>query len=204
MSTSALASPAAITAASLDPRAQRSRDLLIAAMIEHLDRTLTPPGISELVKAAGSSRPTFYQHFGDIPTLMHEAAMRRLESAFAAFPAPSVEHTGPWTDFATAHFPTLFAHLVEHRDFYLAIVDGPSGVAALNRLIEFLAARMHLSAPLHAAIVNRVGAAEAPRFAQFLASGLTLIAVDDLRAHTDVPHMVATTTAYLAAATDSR
>ncbi|MDU6928100.1 MAG: TetR family transcriptional regulator, partial [Dermabacter sp.] len=61
----------------IDPRAQKSRESLIRVMVDALDENPQPPSVSELVRRAGASRPTFYQHFGDIPTLMHAAAMAR-------------------------------------------------------------------------------------------------------------------------------
>ena len=70
----------------IDPRAQKSRESLIRVMVSALDENPQPPSVSELVRRAGASRPTFYQHFGDIPTLMHAAAMARLEEAFATLP----------------------------------------------------------------------------------------------------------------------
>ncbi len=187
----------------IDPRAAKSRAALITAMIEHLDSTLTPPTVSEVVARAGASRPTFYQHFGDVPTLMHEAAMSRLDTAFAALPSEPVPAGGDWGEFAHVHFTQLFEHLIEHRDFYLAIVRGPSGLAALDRLIAFLAERMNTISPLRHSIRALAGDEQAPRLAQFLAAGLTSLAIDDLRANVPVERMVRTTTVFLDVATSA-
>lgn len=188
---------------STDPRTVKSRAALISAMINHLDEHAAPPGISEVVARAGSSRPTFYQHFGDIPTLMHEAAMQRLDCVLRALSTDPADGTGNWADFARANFTTLFEHLAQHRDFYLAIVKGPSGVATIDRLIRILAERMHTVSPLRRPIEALVGADEAHRLAHFLAAGLTALAIDDLDARTPVDRMVRTTTVFLSVATSA-
>lgn len=107
----------------IDPRAQKSRESLIRVMVSALDENPQPPSVSELVRRAGASRPTFYQHFGDIPTLMHAAAMARLEGAFTVLPQQASDNPENWTRFAAESFTALFTHLSENRAFYLAVLD---------------------------------------------------------------------------------
>lgn len=177
-------------------------------MIQSIDEDPTPPNVSDLVKRAGASRPTFYQHFGDIPTLMHEAAMHRLEHVFESLPEP--KPGAMWKDFATTNFETLFLHLTEHRDFYLAIVHGPSGVKALDRLVAFLAGRLITVSPMKERIRERTLnhtniSKDAPeRFAQFLAAGLISVAISDLENEAPVPHMVRTSSQFLLMVTGQR
>lgn len=187
----------------IDPRAVKSRAALIHAMITHLDITLAAPTVSEVVSRAGSSRPTFYQHFGDIPTLMHEAAMDRLEAVLEELSAGTNAEAATWETFAERIFTQLFEHLAEHRAFYLAILHGPSGVAFLNRLIAYLTLRMHTVSPLRHSIRNLVGDEQAPRLSQFLVAGLVSLAIDDLTAEVPVSRMVHTTTSYLSVATSA-
>src|SRR5699024_12612624 len=67
-----------------NPRAERSKAALVEAMTDALDAY--EPGdslsIAEISRAAGVSRPTLYQHFGDLPNLMRAAAMVRLVALF--------------------------------------------------------------------------------------------------------------------------
>ncbi len=193
----------------IDPRAQKSRESLIRVMIDALDENPQPPSVSELVRRAGASRPTFYQHFGDIPTLMHAAAMERLEEVFAMLPQQASDPTKPtsstdfpdnWTLFAAESLTALFTHLSENRAFYLAVLDGPSGRAAESELTRFLAGRMLGFATLRDALTHLTGP-RATRYAEFLSAGLLSQATKDLRDDLPVTAMVETTTTFLAAAT---
>lgn len=190
----------------LDPRAQKSRESLIRVMIDALDDDPQPPSVSELVRRAGASRPTFYQHFGDIPTLMHAAAMERLEEAFAMLPkqasdsSNATKNPDTWTRFAVENFTAFFTHLSENRAFYLAVLDGPSGRAAESELTRFLAGRMLGFVALRDALTRLTGS-RAARYAEFLSAGLISQAMKDLRDDLPVTAMVETTTTFLAAAT---
>src|SRR5690625_848913 len=68
----------------VNPRAERSRAALIDAMTSALE-TLEPGtvlSVAEIARTAGVSRPTLYEHFGDLPNLMRDAAMMRLVALF--------------------------------------------------------------------------------------------------------------------------
>lgn len=184
----------------IDPRAQKSRESLIRVMVDALDENPQPPSVSELVRRAGASRPTFYQHFGDIPTLMHAAAMARLEGAFTVLPQQASDNPENWTRFAAESFTALFTHLSENRAFYLAVLDGPSGRAAESELTSFLAGRMLGIGMLRDALTRLTGP-RAARYAEFLSAGLISQATKDLRDDLPVSAMVETTTDFLAAAT---
>ena len=184
----------------IDPRAQKSRESLIRVMVSALDENPQPPSVSELVRRAGASRPTFYQHFGDIPTLMHAAAMARLEGAFTVLPQQASDNPENWTRFAAESFTALFTHLSENRAFYLAVLDGPSGRAAESELTRFLAGRMLGIGTLRDALTRLTGP-RAARYAEFLSAGLISQATKDLRDALPVSAMVETTTDFLAAAT---
>lgn len=184
----------------IDPRAQKSRESLIRVMVSALDENPQPPSVSELVRRAGASRPTFYQHFGDIPTLMHAAAMARLEGAFTVLPQQASDNPENWTRFAAESFTALFTHLSENRAFYLAVLDGPSGRAAESELTRFLAGRMLGIGTLRDALTRLTGP-RAARYAEFLSAGLISQVTKDLRDDLPVSAMVETTTDFLAAAT---
>lgn len=176
---------------SQDPRAMRSRENLIAAMVRMLDRDPVPPTINDLVKEAGASRPTFYQRFGDIPTLMHAAAMSRLQEAFELMrePAPGAR----WDAYAEHNLTTLLTHVGDHRAFYLGMFDGPSGMSVNMRFTEFIADRLLMRSPLQHAIRERaaqIGLAP-EELARFLAGGAMALVNQGLRADVPTPHLAA-------------
>lgn len=178
-------------ATSTDPRAVKAHECLISAMLHLLDRDLAIPSISEAVKEAGVSRPTFYQHFGDIPTLVHAAAMRRLESAFAEL--DEAESHARWDEFAHHKLTILFDHLDAHRAFYLGVLDGPSGSRLSVQFVDFIAQRLLLKSPLRAAL--RASAVttgiEVGELARFLAGGAMALVHHGLSEGEPASHLVA-------------
>src|SRR5699024_11998656 len=77
-------------AVEVNPRAERSRAAVIEAMTRALDahELGSVLSVAEISRAAGVSRPTWYQHFGDLPNLMRAAAMVRLVALFDSVPEP--------------------------------------------------------------------------------------------------------------------
>lgn len=124
------------------PRAERSKAALIAAMTDALDayESGTSLSISEISRAAGVSRPTLYQHFGDLPNLMRAAAMVRLVALFESVPSPEVEGASP--SVSAAVLRALLAELERRRSFYLAVLDSTAGREVRDDVIEFLASRI--------------------------------------------------------------
>jgi AcrR family transcriptional regulator len=154
-----------------DPRLARTRDALIGAAIAALDeRDPESVTITELVSAAGVSRPSFYQHFGDLPTLVHAAALARMRSAFDTVVTPTPGPDGDsWSVFSLGTLRELLSHFDEHAAFYLRAVGGPGGQHFAASVIRFLSDRFRTVSPLAAAI----GASERPaERADFLAAGV--------------------------------
>lgn len=158
----------------IDPRAVRSRAALVDAMIGALDEGVVPSTISitDIVKRASVSRPTFYQHFGSMPALVHAAALLRLNSAFALVPsaAPDAE----WSSFSHDSMVILLSHLSDHSVFYLAVLHD-SGIAPVSDINDILATRFLDVAPFSPAI--RADAEAARERAEFLAAGITWLVV---------------------------
>lgn len=76
-----------------NPIVTRSREALTIAAQELLEqRSAADISITEIVEAAGLSRPTFYQHFSDLGSLFAAAGLGRLEALFAAL-SPIHAHT---------------------------------------------------------------------------------------------------------------
>lgn len=152
-----------------DPRAQRSRAALIAALWEELRANNPAPTITELVARAGVSRPTFYQHYTDVPELMRATATARLRDLLAASTSASVTQR----DALAARLRALLTELHRDRSAYLAILLGPAAVAVLGELIPVLAGTLRsASSPLTAAIHAGVDAQEAAARAEFISAGV--------------------------------
>lgn len=132
-----------------DPRRTRSRAALIASITELMDAGATP-SITEIVARAGVSRPTFYQHFGDLPTAFSAAALERLESQFALIAVPadgSVDEK-----FTTRAVSGLLEHLRHHRDFYRAVLADATKRGFTDSTVAFLADRIIYESPFGAAL----------------------------------------------------
>lgn len=157
-----------------DPRSRRSREALLAALTDRLDQNPDAVlSISTIVEHAGVTRPTFYQHFKDVPGALQQAAMARL---VAAFPEPlDLSPTDDMTAeerveyVATATEP-LFVHLMQHNRFYWRILDSAGTFGFFDELVAFVAGRMLSVTVAPVAESTQTGQAEHDR-ATFAASG---------------------------------
>ncbi|QHC57652.1 TetR/AcrR family transcriptional regulator [Rathayibacter sp. VKM Ac-2760] len=163
-----------------DPRLARSRDQLIAAITAALDRPGDDqPSITELCTAAGVSRPTFYQHFGDVPSLLEAAALERMHALFAAVTPPAAEDD--WETAVPRVVRGLLSGLLEHADFYRRALNGGTARSVQESVVAFLAQRLLTFSPLAAASAG-AGAeagdrARVERFAVLLAAGTVWLVV---------------------------
>ncbi|WP_082911775.1 TetR/AcrR family transcriptional regulator [Enteractinococcus helveticum] len=159
---------------SVNPRAERSRAALIDAVTVALDEG--QPGevfsVAEISRAAGVSRPTLYQHFGDLPNLMRASALVRLTSLFDTVPPLQAHPTASWRTAATTVLQALLQELGHRRAFYLAVLDSTAGRDVREDVIEFLASRI-IDVPALGAVMKKVeSTAEGLReHAMFLAAG---------------------------------
>jgi len=131
-----------------DPRAARSKRALIAAGTALLDEhELDELSITQVVAAAGVTRPTFYQHFGDLAELARAAAVARLDTEFErhepAGPAP-----GDWLARIEPLVRALLDHLAAHRDFYRRVLRGPRSGTAVNAAVDLVARRILERSPM--------------------------------------------------------
>lgn len=129
-----------------DPRTQRSRASIIAAVVELVEsQPVEQISITRVVEAAGITRPTFYQHFPDVTKAIQAAVFERLA---AAFPLP------PQTDAALSedelrrrivdHATPVLAHLANHLVFYQRVLSSAIGVEFFDQLVSFVASRILL------------------------------------------------------------
>lgn len=124
-----------------DPRIARSRRALLDALAELLElRDVQDISVTELVAAAGVSRPTFYQHFADVPALAAEAAAERIAETFAR--SDERFSTEARAEFVEGTVGEIVAEMDAHRTFYRRVLAGPSARAASDHIIRFVAERM--------------------------------------------------------------
>lgn len=127
-----------------NPRAERSKTALITAMTHALDEY--EPGqvlsLAEISRTAGVSRPTLYQHFGDLANLIRAAAAVRLVALFDSVPQPAHDAQGSWHDASSTALHALLTELEDRRGFYLAALDSTAAGEVREDVIEFLATRI--------------------------------------------------------------
>ncbi|SMH43685.1 DNA-binding transcriptional regulator, AcrR family [Rathayibacter oskolensis] len=159
-----------------DPRLTRSRELLVAAITAALDRPGdVQPSITELCAEAGVSRPTFYQHFGDVPSLIESAAVDRMHALFAGVvPVASEEE---WEPAVPRVVDALLGGLLVHADFYRRVLSGGTARAVQESVVAFLAQRLLAFSPLADREPGAGDHARVERFATFLAAGTTWLVV---------------------------
>ncbi|MGX1773782.1 TetR/AcrR family transcriptional regulator [Nocardia brasiliensis] len=166
----------------LDPRFQRSRMALTAAMAELVDlHPVAEISISRVVESAGVTRPTFYQHFADIPAAARAAGLARLDAA-CPIPEPIVidgsSSIASLNQAIAGQFEPDLRHIFDHRVFYLRILDGAGNVDFFDELVEFSLRRTF---PESFELAAGNGAATAADLMAVLAGGLTWLIVHWLR-----------------------
>lgn len=170
-----------MTVMQMDARQERSRDALIAAIIPLIAAgPLADISITALVKAAGVTRPTFYNHFPDIPATARAAAFARLDRVF---PVPAPVPPGHEPTRAEIHdrilreAVPLLEHLTAERPFYVRVMEEAGTAGFFEELIEFTAARI-LPDEMRSLSPTPEGVALTTRF---FAAGLTWMAIGWLR-----------------------
>jgi len=118
----------------------RAADALIDAITTMLRNDRPLPSITEVCAASGVSRPTFYQHFGDIPTLVTAAGIERLQALFAAV-APAPGHAD-WRRESPRVIEALLTALFEDAPFFQRVLDAAGTHAFQERCVDFLSQRL--------------------------------------------------------------
>ena len=129
-----------------DPRSRRSLEALLGAVTVLVDHEpLDLISITRVGEAAGVTRPTFYQHFADVPAAAQRAALVRLEAAFAAAVPPPVDRSATSRELRRRieeRARPLLEHLMAHRDFYVRVIEGAGNVGFFEELVAFVAAQL--------------------------------------------------------------
>ncbi len=137
-------------------------------------RDISSISITDVCTLAGVSRPTFYQHFGDIATLVQAAAIERLEQVFDATAA--VATPAEPTVMLTNGVRRLMQGLAEHAPFYRRVLEETSVLAVQTLVIDFVAARL-------LTFVERSGAADPEQIrsrVRLLAAGAAWLVMEQL------------------------
>lgn len=158
-------------AATDDPRAARSKRALIAAATDLLDaHDLTELSVTQLVAAAGVTRPTFYQHFKDLAELARAAAVARLDTEFERHQSTPPD-SGDWLARAEPVVRELLEHLAAHRDFYRRVLHGPRSGAAVNAAVDLVARRILERSPMSQSVADAERDSEEVRDSVVILSG---------------------------------
>ncbi|NYJ34758.1 TetR/AcrR family transcriptional regulator [Nocardiopsis aegyptia] len=126
----------------VDRRVRRTQAALQDALTEIIkDQDLSRVSVADVVKQAGVSRSTFYDHYRDVHELSEAACTAVIDSVVDAIPKPDRGN-------ATTRLRLFFANLAEHAGLFRAVL-GPQGSA---RVIDHL--RRRTTDACHAAMVD--------------------------------------------------
>lgn len=154
-----------------DPRTARSRQALIDAMTRILDSSTSPElNVSDMVKEAGISRPTFYQHFGDMKALVQAATQDRLNATFDATQPITINTS--WAQFARTNFRLMLAEMNKNRTFYINVLRGVGGYTATNDVLEMIANKILNRSPMGPVLRTRKSPVSAVEQAHFMSAGV--------------------------------
>jgi AcrR family transcriptional regulator len=156
-------------------------DLLAQRPAESLSAT-------DVVQRARVSRPTLYQHFGDLTALIVAAVTMRLQALFDetlpdapdAVGAVGAQAVADENGSGASAIQALLQRLLDEADLFRHALHGPSGYPVMRELAELLARRLQTHGPLRRALDH--GAAP-EHLARFVGHGAVGIVADWL----DVP-----------------
>lgn len=133
-----------MVAENIDPRLHRSRAALIEAIAGLVrERPVEEISITDVSKAAGVTRPTFYQHFEDMPSAVRAAAIDQLAAAYPPVKAPSDKLTSEQMQKALEDRATsVLEHLWQDREFYHRVLDGAGNAELFDAFVDIVSDRM--------------------------------------------------------------
>lgn len=124
-----------------DPRFLRTRRVLLDTLVDMVDAEPDQPiSITKLVETAGLTRPTFYQHFADVPAALQYAALERIATVLPPFAGSTTLETIDET--VSQHALPALIHIDTHRDFYLRVIESAASAAFFEELVRFVRQRM--------------------------------------------------------------
>ncbi|MCD4853419.1 TetR/AcrR family transcriptional regulator [Arthrobacter sp. AK01] len=156
-----------------DPRAVRTRQLLLDAFERQLESGQSSPTVSSLVQEAAVSRSSFYNHFTGAENV-GVAAFRELLDAFKPMLREDEDQSTPAV-VSQVGFEEFFTHLAEHRVLCLAVLTPGTQTPALAELHSTLVT--HLTAAI-AAVEARPAGLDAKQAAVFLVGAILSLLLD--------------------------
>ncbi len=124
----------------VDPRVARTRRALIDATADLLVSDDGELSVTAIVGRAGLSRPTFYQHFGDIPTLVRAVGIDRLRGAFVRSDASATADDLTTTVQQTLH--TLVLQLHADHVLFRRVLHGSASHGVSTAVTDLVIERM--------------------------------------------------------------
>ncbi|WP_231640776.1 TetR/AcrR family transcriptional regulator [Nocardiopsis sp. NRRL B-16309] len=129
----------------VDRRVRRTQAALQGALTELIkDQDLSRVSVADVVKQAGVSRSTFYDHYRDVHELSEAACTAVIDEVVGAIPRPDPGN-------APTQLRLFFASLAEHAGLFRAVL-GPQGSA---RVIDHL--RRRTTDACHTAMADFLG-----------------------------------------------
>ncbi len=123
----------------MDPRARRSRDRLIAAVLSFADAgRLDDVSVSELAREAEVTRDTFYRHASSVTDLLTIAIAEKLQQ-FGESTTADLPDRAELADVLRASEPALLRHIAQHANVYRTALTGDNAAPVSRTLHEFLA-----------------------------------------------------------------
>jgi AcrR family transcriptional regulator len=123
----------------MDPRARRSRDRLIAAVLAFADAgRLDDVSVSELAREAEVTRDTFYRHASSVTDLLTLAIDEKLQE-FSESTTPGLPDRADLAAVLRASEPGLLRHIASHANVYRTALTGDNAAPVSRTLHAFLA-----------------------------------------------------------------
>ncbi|MCF2706699.1 TetR/AcrR family transcriptional regulator [Arcanobacterium haemolyticum] len=163
-------------------RLLRSRDKLRSATQNLLDeRDSTAITVTDIVKAAGVTRPTFYAAYNDLPTAFADAALHRISAAIEPFTLDSARSNSAIDDGKVVEdmhdaYERILSQIEHHSTFYLRAAHAPGGLRILASVNAFIAERLESHSPISSALRNST--IPVPSACSALAAGVTWLTLE--------------------------
>lgn len=164
-----------------DPRAERTRQSIFAAIRTLMSRRATPVSVGDVVRTAGISRSSFYAHFSSLDEVASELVRAQFGGIGAS--GPGFDRGEVPGGAARAEYALLVEHLVENFALYSGALELPLTRSAYDDIVEGYADRLLESVVL----LDRLPVGVNPRLtAIHIAGGAVTVISAWLRGQLDV------------------
>lgn len=120
-----------------DPRAERTRQLIFAAVMDLLSAPAASASVTDIVRGAGISRSSFYAHFSSLDDVASELVRTQfalIGSSGTAMPGEQGAAGGRRA--ARAGYTRLVEHLVSHFPLYSRVLELPLTRSTYDGLVR--------------------------------------------------------------------